>query len=140
MFVLGSVRVAYRGIAMPLANCGGVPMVRRRSFRVQLLAGAALIVAVTLAAAQDASWTGLTGNYLSPSNWNTNLVPSGTATFGSAPTTVIQIGSPVSVGDWTFAAGAPGLYLQRVFYRQFLRGRHRGQCKYYEQHRSSVLQ
>lgn len=78
-----------------------------------------MIVAVTPAAAQDATWTGLTGNYLNPSNWNPNLVPSGTATFGSAPTTVIQIGSPVSVGDWTFAAGAPAYTFNGSFTASF---------------------
>ena len=92
---------------MLLGKFSGVPATRRRSARSQLLAGAALIVAIAPAAAQDATWLGLTSNYFSASNWNPNTVPTGTAYFDTAPTTVVQIGSPVSVGGWTFAAGAP---------------------------------
>ena len=60
---------------------------QRRNCRSAALLATTALVAVTAfapgaARAQDATWTGATGNFNLGANWDTNTVPTGTAFFG----------------------------------------------------------
>ncbi|WP_145984420.1 autotransporter outer membrane beta-barrel domain-containing protein [Bradyrhizobium nitroreducens] len=80
--------------------------------RVALLTSSALALAWALPAAPSraaSNGTWLTspgsGDYGTASNWDGGFVPVGTASFGTSDTTGLAISS-VSVGGWTFNAGA----------------------------------
>ena len=60
-----------------------------------------------VAFAQDATWVGATSDWNSPSNWNSNSVPTGTATFNpSSPTTITFSAPSTAVQNLSF--NAPG--------------------------------
>ncbi|WP_247774037.1 autotransporter domain-containing protein [Bradyrhizobium sp. 192] len=83
-----------------------------RRLRAALLTSSALALAWALPAtpsraASDGIWLTSPGSndYGTASNWDSGFVPLGTASFGSSDTTSLAISS-VSVGGWTFNAGA----------------------------------
>lgn len=87
----------------------------RASWRAGLLASAALLVtgllvAVSPAAAQDATWNSNPGtaDYNTGANWTPATVPTGTATFGSTTGSSLSFSAVgnTTVGGWTFSAGA----------------------------------
>ena len=64
----------------------------RRNGRIAALLATTALVSVTTfapdaARAQNATWTGATGNFNLGINWDTNTVPTGTAFFGASGTT-----------------------------------------------------
>lgn len=83
-----------------------------RRLRAALLTSSALALAWALPAAparaQDATWrtSPTTGAYEDGINWSTGSAPSGTAFFGTSSVTYPFISSNVTVGGWTFNAGA----------------------------------
>ncbi|WP_245301957.1 autotransporter outer membrane beta-barrel domain-containing protein [Bradyrhizobium sp. LTSP885] len=50
--------------------------------------------------------TGITNEYGLPANWTPATVPTGTAFFGVSSTTTVKLSNEVTVGSWTFNAGA----------------------------------
>ncbi|WP_245283919.1 autotransporter outer membrane beta-barrel domain-containing protein [Bradyrhizobium sp. Cp5.3] len=68
----------------------------------------AFMIPVTAARAQNATWNTAPGSavYGTGANWIPTTVPTGTAFFGSSSQTDIAINADVSVGGWTFNAGA----------------------------------
>ena len=67
------------------------------------------------AAAQDATWASNPGSnvYGTASNWTPAAVPTGTASFGASNVNTILLLTDVTIGGWTFNAGAPA-YTFRV--------------------------
>ena len=84
--------------------------------RQTLLVTTALIGCSALpAAAQDATWASNPGSnvYGTASNWTPAAVPTGTASFGASNVNTILLLTDVTIGGWTFNAGAPA-YTFRV--------------------------
>lgn len=81
--------------------------------RAALLTPSALALAwalpATPARAQDATWLASPGTnvYGVGANWDTGTVPTGTAYFGATNTNNLWMSSAVTMGGWTFNAGAP---------------------------------
>jgi autotransporter-associated beta strand protein len=68
---------------------------------------AAVLFAARPAQAQDATWVGATNSYTTPTNWDTNSVPTGTAFFGGTGTPGLSIATlGGTVGGWTLNSGA----------------------------------
>jgi autotransporter-associated beta strand protein len=91
------------------------------SLRALAISTAALVTCVGLSAgtacAQDASWVGLGADqeWNTSSNWSTNSVPTGVATFtGTHPLSVGITFSGVSIDTIKFAAGAPTYTLSAI--------------------------
>ncbi len=80
----------------------------RARLRLVLLAGTVLgSLSAGHVLAQDATWTGGVSNVFGDGgNWSPGGTPSGTASFGSAGGTVIDINSTPTLGGFTFNAGA----------------------------------
>jgi autotransporter-associated beta strand protein len=77
-----------------------------------LLAGTALagalMLAPSLAQAQNATWTGLTsGDWNTNGNWAPASVPTGTATFDVTARTAVTVSADASINTMLFSAGAP---------------------------------
>jgi autotransporter-associated beta strand protein len=85
-------------------------MRRRTRLRLLLLAGTALSLApMTSALAQDATWLAAvpgTNLFSDPANWSPVGVPTGTAFFDTSTVTAISNSTNVSLGGFTFNAGA----------------------------------
>jgi autotransporter-associated beta strand protein len=79
---------------------------RHSGLRTALLASSALLAAALPVRAQDANWSPGSGNFNNPSNWDTGLVPTGTAFFGTASKTDLFFSANTLIGGWTFNAGA----------------------------------
>ena len=68
---------------------------------------AVALLAAMPARAQDATWVGTTNSYATPTNWDTNSVPTGTAFFGGTGNPNLSITtSSGTVGGWTLNSGA----------------------------------
>ena len=61
------------------------------------------------APAPDATWKANPGSadFNTGTNWSTNTVPAGTATFGGSTITSLTFGASTTVGGFSFGAGAP---------------------------------
>src|SRR5450631_294220 len=60
---------------------------------------------VASAHAQDATWTGVSGEWTNSASWTPATVPTGTATFSNTGTTnVANNGGPVTIGELLFTA------------------------------------
>jgi hypothetical protein len=102
-------------------NCGAGELLRLLRQRVGrgprprrlLLAGTALagalMLAPSLAQAQNATWTGSTdGNWNTNANWLPASVPTGTATFDATGLTqALTVTADASINTMLFSAGAP---------------------------------
>jgi autotransporter-associated beta strand protein len=105
-----------RGLAvLPPNRDGGTTLFARtcrcgrsHALRTALLASA-LISAAVSARAQDATWLANpgTGVFNTAANWDTGSVPTGTAFFGTSDTTSLSFSANITIGGWTFNAGAP---------------------------------
>ena len=67
---------------------------------------AAALLAATSAHAQS-TWTPVTGDFNTATNWTPATVPTGTAFFGPASVTSLSFSAPTTLGGFTFNAGAP---------------------------------
>jgi len=68
---------------------------------------AVALLAARPAQAQDATWVGTTNSYTTPTNWNTNSVPTGTGFFGGTGNPSLSITTlDGTVGGWTLNSGA----------------------------------
>jgi hypothetical protein len=78
------------------------------ALRAGLLASSALIAAALPAAAQNATWllNPGSGDFNTAANWSPATVPTGTAFFGASNTTALSFSAPITIGGWTFNAGA----------------------------------
>jgi autotransporter-associated beta strand protein len=76
--------------------------------RTALLTSCALIAAALPAAAQDATWKAVDGNFNNPNNWDNppGAVPTGTAFFNTSNVKDIFFSAKTLIGGWTFNAGA----------------------------------
>ena len=96
---------------------GGAPVqiIRQRLNwrRGALLAATALVAATAFAPgmvrAQDSNWrpNPTSGDFNTATNWNTDMVPTGTAFFGTSSTRALTFSADTTIGGWTFNAGAP---------------------------------
>jgi autotransporter-associated beta strand protein len=89
------------------AGCG--PRPRRLLLAGTALAGA-LMLASSLAQAQNATWTGAVpgGNWNTNGNWAPASVPTGTATFDiTGATQAVTVTADASINTMLFSAGAP---------------------------------
>ncbi|NGM18898.1 autotransporter domain-containing protein [Roseomonas stagni] len=85
---------------------------RRMAGGVAPLLGCLAIVS-TEAMAQDGTWNGGLNNDLgSGSNWTPDSVPTGTASFGTAPETALSMDRSLGFGSLSFEAGAPAYSIQ----------------------------
>ncbi|MCP3368374.1 autotransporter domain-containing protein [Bradyrhizobium cajani] len=86
--------------------------VATRRLRAALMTSSALALAWTLPAtpsqAQDATWLASpsSNSYTTGANWDTGTRPTGTAYFGASNITDLSFFGGVTVGGWTFNAGA----------------------------------
>jgi hypothetical protein len=81
---------------------------RRALFAGTALAGALAVVAPNVSRAQNATWTGATGDWNTNGNWSPASVPTGTATFdNTAPTNSLTFSAGATIGTMQFSAGAP---------------------------------
>ena len=63
---------------------------------------------VVSAQAQDATWVSGSGEWVDPTSWNPNTIPTGTATFANTGTTnVTNAGSGISIGEILFTSAPP---------------------------------
>jgi autotransporter-associated beta strand protein len=68
---------------------------------------AVALLAARPAQTQDATWVGTTNSYTTPTNWNTNTEPAGTAFFGGSGNSSLSITTlDGAVGGWTLNTGA----------------------------------
>ena len=74
-----------------------------------MVAGLACHLTTAAAYAQDASWKASPGSadFNTGTNWSTNTVPAGTATFGGSTITSLTFSASTTLGGMSFAAGAP---------------------------------
>jgi outer membrane autotransporter protein len=78
--------------------------------RALLLASTVLVIGVSTAHGQNATWLSApaTGDWNTAGNWTPATVPTGTATFGASNTTPLTFSQSItSVGTLQFNAGAP---------------------------------
>jgi autotransporter-associated beta strand protein/T5SS/PEP-CTERM-associated repeat protein len=80
---------------------------RRALFAGTALAGALAVVAPNVSRAQNATWTGATGDWNTNGNWSPASLPTGTATFDTAPTNSLTFSAGATIGTMQFSAGAP---------------------------------
>jgi autotransporter-associated beta strand protein len=73
-----------------------------------LLVSSALYVTGLPASAQDATWLANpgSGDFNNGANWNSGVVPTGTAFFGTSSVTAVSISGIPSIGGLTFNSGA----------------------------------
>jgi autotransporter-associated beta strand protein len=76
--------------------------------RAYLLATTASVALLTAAAhGQDATWLGGGPDFSDPQHWSPQVVPTGTAFFGTSGSTSLFFFQTTNVGGFTFNAGAP---------------------------------
>jgi autotransporter-associated beta strand protein len=89
-------------------QAGGATRRYFRTARAVLLGSSALCLASALpAAAQDATWRANpgSGDFNTGANWDTGVVPTGTAFFDTSGRTALSFSTSATVGGWTFNAG-----------------------------------
>jgi hypothetical protein len=109
---LFSIRPHRDAISSACAGCKSVSSTLLASAALNLVTRIAIPVIVLngvsgVAFAQDATWVGTTSDWNTPSNWNSNSVPTGTATFNPTSPTTITFSAP-STAVQNLAFNAPG--------------------------------